>query len=60
MFDSILFEDFADIIWLGQTLTLAGSLPWLLCMMLPWLPRQMLYIYPFRFVDPIILTYKFT
>ena len=57
--DSVLFEDFKVIIWLDQTYTFGGSLP-VTVHNVATVTTVMLYIYPFRCVDPVLLIHKFT
>ena len=60
VFDSVFFEEFKVIIWLGQVLTFG----WIITMVTvhndALVTMVMLYIYPFRCVDPVLLIHKST
>ena len=55
--DSVRFEDFKVIIWLGQTSTFG----WVITMVTLYnvaMVTMVMYIYPFRCVDHVLLIYK--
>ena len=52
-FDSMLFEDFEIIIWLGQTVTFGCVRTMAIVHIVAMVIMVMLCIYPFRCVDPV-------
>ena len=57
-FDSVLFEDFKVIIWLGQTLTYGWVITMVTVHNVAMVTMVMLYIYLFRCVHPVLLINK--
>ena len=58
--DSMLFEDFQVIIWLGQNLTFGSVITMITVHNVAMVTMVMLYIYPFRCVDHVLLIHKST